>query len=341
MPTADAKFTVIVCTYNYAHLLPDALRTLAAQTSSDFELLVADDGSTDNTKEVVNQFRPNFQDLHYFKKSHTGLADTRNAAIQAAQGSHIAFLDADDLWSPHYLQTIREVFTAHPEAGLVLCEGITFRSDGRILTEAVLENGLPLACGPVHSAENILSILRGFSPSGMVFAKAVYSQIGPFDTQFHEGLGDDIDWTLRALLSKVFCVCLKQQLYLYRRHSANLTNKAAGTLRAWFRIYSETLGEPGADPQVKALVRAQIRFYAVRLLPECPRAERTLLAQNAILLLDQDAVLKLYSALMPWGLIGLLKSYKGARRFARRLLWKRLAIDLDASPEAIFDALPK
>ena len=55
------KFSVIICTYNYAHLLPDTLRTLRAQTIQDFELLVVDDGSTDNTEEVVRQYAPQFR----------------------------------------------------------------------------------------------------------------------------------------------------------------------------------------------------------------------------------------------------------------------------------------
>jgi len=118
------KFSVVVCTYNYAHLLPDSLRSIAAQTARDFELLIVDDGSTDNTEEIAEKFRPQFQDFRYLKKSHTGPADSRNVGATAAQGSHIAFLDADDLWSVHYLAVMQEAFNTNPQAELALCEGI-------------------------------------------------------------------------------------------------------------------------------------------------------------------------------------------------------------------------
>ena len=107
------KFSVIVCTYNYAHWLQDALRSLAAQTFPYFELLIVDDGSTDNTEQVVQQFRNQFRQCIYRKKPHTGLADSRNFGIQAATGTHIAFLDADDLWSPVYLETMKSVLESH------------------------------------------------------------------------------------------------------------------------------------------------------------------------------------------------------------------------------------
>src|SRR5690348_1092926 len=91
-PAAEARFTVVVTTYNYAHLLPDALRALAAQTVTHFELLIVDDGSTDNTAEIVERFRPQFLECHYLKKPNGGTADARNYGVQRAQGTLVAIL---------------------------------------------------------------------------------------------------------------------------------------------------------------------------------------------------------------------------------------------------------
>lgn len=335
------KFSVIVCTYNYAHMLPDALRTIAAQTVSDFELLVVDDGSTDNTEEVVAQFRSLFKGCRYLKKSHTGLADTRNVAVRAAQGSHVAFLDADDLWSPHYLNAAQEGFRANPEAGLVLCEGITFQTDDGILTEAVLDKGLPPLRGPVCSAHDLFPLLQAFSPSGMAFSKALYNQIGPFDVETFGSFGNDLDWTLRALMAGAFCVCVKRRLYLYRRHADNMTNKASDSFQAWLAIYSQTLREDRANRQVKALVRGIIRSHSLRVLPTCSTDEGRHLIRSGIETLGGDPYLRLNYVGTYLGFVSLLKLLKQMKQLCRRSFRRPLAIDLKQPVEAIFDALPK
>jgi len=122
------KFSVIVCTYNFAHLLPDALRSIAAQSLRDYELLIVDDGSTDNTKQVVEQFRPQFPDCRYLKKDHTGPADSRNAGVLAAHCDYIAFLDADDLWSPDYLSSFQNALVAIPRQSSRFARGLSFEA---------------------------------------------------------------------------------------------------------------------------------------------------------------------------------------------------------------------
>lgn len=335
------RFSVVITTYNYAHLLPDTLRTIAAQTVSDFELLIVDDGSTDDTEKVVGHFRLGFRDCRYLKKPHTGLADTRNVAVQAARGSHIAFVDADDLWSPRYLGTVRKVFDANPEAQLVLCEGITFWSQDGIITAAKLEGALPHLRGPVRSPDELFLIIRGLSPSGMVFSKALYNQVGPFDVGSFGSFGNDLDWTFRALLAGASCICVNERLYLYRRHNDNMTNKASDSFRAWLEVYSQTLGGSRANPQIEALARRFIRSHAVSFLPTCSRHEGKLLLQRAIDTLDGDSYVRLCYIGTCLGLVSLLKLLKQIKRLSRRLLQKKLAIDLRTSYEAVFNALPK
>jgi len=113
------RFTVVVTTHNYAHLLPDALRSLAAQTAPDFELLIVDDGSTDNTEEVVELFRSRFRDFHYLKQTQSGPAAARNVGVQRANSTHVAILDADDVWSPRYLETIHTKFESNPKIEII------------------------------------------------------------------------------------------------------------------------------------------------------------------------------------------------------------------------------
>ena len=333
------KLSVVICTYNYAHLLPDTLKSVAAQTVQDFELLIVDDGSTDKTEEVAGDFRLQFQDFRYVKKSHTGPADTRNVGVCEARGTHIAFLDADDLWPPDYLSAMREALNANPQADIVLCEGIIFRSDNGVITETALERALPSVCGPARSPQDLFGIIRALSPSGMVFSKDLYKRTGPFDMESFGWFSEDIDWAFRALLVGAFCVCLKRRLYLYRRHAGNLTNKASDSFRSWLKIYSHTLKEARRDPRVEVLARGVIRSHSVRLLPTCATGESRQLLSLAIDTLGGDWVIRLCYMGTFVGLVGLLKPAKQAGRLLHRLTRRKLKIDAGKSPGSIFEAL--
>lgn len=339
--TNKMRFSVVICTYNYAHLLPDALKSVAAQTLQDFELLIVDDGSTDNTAEIAEQFRPLFQDFRYVKKPHAGPADARNVGVQAAKGTHIAFLDGDDLWSPHYLTAMWESLSAHSEAGLALCEGITVRNENGMITEAALDRGLPTLCGPVNSPRDLFRVIQSVAPSGLVFSRDLYNRTGPFDVESFGWFSEDIDWVFRALIAGTFCLCVKRRLYLYRRHAGNLTNKANDSFRSWLKIYSQTLREARRDPQLDALARSVIRARSLRFLPTCSRRESQRLIQSGIVALGGDSGLRLHYVGTYLGLVSLLKILKRLRQSLRRSFRKPLAIDLGESPQAIFDALPK
>ena len=333
------KLSVVICTYNYGHFLPEALRTLVAQTVTDFELVIVDDGSTDNTEKVVETFRPQFQNLRYLKKAHTGPADSRNAGVRAAQATHIAFLDADDLWSPHYVSGIGQALSAHPQAELILCEGITIRSDDGLITAAALEPGLPLLAGPVRSPQELFAIIQAVAPSGMVFSRDLYNRAGPFDVSSFRWFSEDLDWAFRALMSGAFCVCTKQRLYLYRRHADNLTNKASNSFRAWLKIYSKTLSEARRDPQIEALVRSIIRSHSLRILPTCATSESQPLLRCANETLGGDCRLRLCYLGTFLGLSSLLKLFKqiwGLWRYSTRT---RRKIAPGESSESIFKTL--
>ncbi len=100
-------FTVIIPTYNRLELLKDAIQSVIDQTFSDFELIIVDDQSTDNTKEMVCSFCD--ERIKYFLNDHVkGPGGARNSGIFRAKGEWIAFLDSDDIWLPKKLDLIHE-----------------------------------------------------------------------------------------------------------------------------------------------------------------------------------------------------------------------------------------
>lgn len=110
--------SVIVPTYNRAHFIGEAVQSVLSQTYVNLELIVADDGSTDNTSEIVHSIRD--PRIHYVVLPHSGLpAAPRNRAIAQSSGEFIAFLDSDDVWCPGKLETCVRYLQSDPTLGLV------------------------------------------------------------------------------------------------------------------------------------------------------------------------------------------------------------------------------
>jgi glycosyltransferase involved in cell wall biosynthesis len=333
---ADMKFTVIVCTYNYAHLLPDALRTLAAQTLPDFELLIVDDGSTDHTEEVVRQYSPEFRNCVYFKKPHSGLADTRNAGVRKATGTHLAFLDADDLWSPEYLEVIRAKFESSPQADIVFSDGFRILGNG-LIQRPVFPSGLPPLNGPVNSVGGLFSLCNNYLPSGMVFLKSLYERIGPFDTRFSHG--DDVDWVIRATMAEAYFVRVDQKLLLYRFHGGNMTTDAIAFLETWLKIYEERLKNSRLGSECERRARRFAQDYVLRLLGICSPAKGRSLLARTLETLPGDIVIRCAYLSTYLGSSYALRPLKWGRHLVQKLHAGTQQVDLTAPPEMIFQSL--
>ena len=113
--------SVIIPTYNRAKLLPRAIKSVLNQTFKDFEVIIVDDGSTDNTEEVINEFQKHNKRIKYIRhEKNKGAAAARNTGIKIAQGEYIAFQDSDDEWLPNKLEKQMEIFESAPaEIGVV------------------------------------------------------------------------------------------------------------------------------------------------------------------------------------------------------------------------------
>lgn len=123
----DPFFSIVVATWNRAHLLARALDSIVSQTLADWEAIVVDDGSTDETTAVLRRYAeldPRFTGIPI---GHGGISVARNTGIRKARGTWITFLDSDDRWEPDHLATRLKFIAAHPE--LEFIHG-GFRIDG-------------------------------------------------------------------------------------------------------------------------------------------------------------------------------------------------------------------
>ncbi len=123
-----ARVSIIIPTYNYSQFIIRALHSVFEKTYNDFdsvfektynyfEVIIADDGSTDNTRTLVEQFDKSI--VYYAFQPNRGLSSTRNLALSKASGEFVAYLDADDMWYPDKLVRQIAFLDAHPECALV------------------------------------------------------------------------------------------------------------------------------------------------------------------------------------------------------------------------------
>jgi glycosyltransferase involved in cell wall biosynthesis len=206
---------VIIPTYNNACFLPDAIQSVLTQTYRDFEIIVVDDGSTDNTLQVLDPFRDS---IRYIAKSRGGPASARNTGIRASGGGLIAFLDADDLWMAEKLQLQVTCLKINPETGLVF-------------TNRVLSNKQGLVCS--KGDDRILNLPKGnlfghllatnlIVMSTVMVRRSCLDQIGLFDESLYGA--EDINLVLRLSHSFGF-QCIDRALVHKRYHSANVSDQ--------------------------------------------------------------------------------------------------------------------
>jgi glycosyltransferase involved in cell wall biosynthesis len=130
--------SVVVPTFNRAYCLPDTIRSVLAQTHANFEILVIDDGSTDDTRAVLEQLWPDEPRLRYIYQENRGLSGARNTGIDKARGQFMAILDSDDTWAPWKLAAQLACFERFPEAVMVHSEMAAVDADGKVFDRQYL-----------------------------------------------------------------------------------------------------------------------------------------------------------------------------------------------------------
>ena len=128
------KVSIIIPTYNCAHYLSSSIESVLGQTFQDFEIIIIDDGSTDNTKEIVEKYRQDNPDrIRYIYQENQGLACARKTGLRQAKGSLIALLDADDQWLPERLEETVRCMETDETIGLVHANIKRVGPDGAVI----------------------------------------------------------------------------------------------------------------------------------------------------------------------------------------------------------------
>ncbi len=224
----SALVSVIIPTYNCAHFLAPALESVAAQSYRPLEVIVIDDGSTDETETVVTAFlrRTGLPGCYRFQHNQ-GPSAARNHGLTLARGAWVAFLDADDVWLPGKTAHQMQVLANHPGAGIAWGNALRFQGDGA-----------PEIAFADSPAAALTSSTMWMMQSTLI-RRNVFDEVGLFDPALR--FGEDIDWMLRAMERSVQIVIDHQLVVYYRRHTTNLTNDVAVARRAFHYVLKQSL----------------------------------------------------------------------------------------------------
>ena len=201
--------SVIIPAYNAEAVLEDAVESVRRQTYTDYEVIVADDGSTDATAAVADRLAEGFENLRVLHLPHAGLAATRNRAIAEMTGNTIALLDADDLWRPTKLQRCMDYLQEHDgDRKIVYTPMAPVRMDGTAMT------GHSKPCKEGWLTEALFHSIFIHDPA-VVFRREVFDTCGGFD----EGLGVCIGHEYWLRVSTQFAFGLIDEPLALRRWS--------------------------------------------------------------------------------------------------------------------------
>ncbi len=237
-PASDSspRVSVIIPTYNHARFVAEAIHSALAQDYPNFEVIVIDDGSTDNTPEIVTRFGAK---IRYLRQENQGLPGARNSGIRAATGNFIALLDSDDSWLPGFLSATVARLKADPGLGAVYTGFYFVGAQGERLPQLGVET--------VPDDQLYDRLLDGefFVPSAVVTRRACFEHVGLFDEALRAS--EDWDMWLRVAHSYRFAG-IPKPLANYRIHTSNMSKNPEHMLHYQLLVVNKQFGPPTGPP---------------------------------------------------------------------------------------------
>lgn len=306
--------SIVMPAYNSACFIDEALDSCLQQTYPHIEIIVIDDGSTDDTVAIVESYG---QAVRLIQQPNKGPAIARNKGIEHARGHFIKFCDADDILYPNHIEVVLEAFAEHPDAGLVYTRYLPVQKDGQTPQPNVTHP--PLLSGDIY-CELLLSNSHLIRTSGVTVRQQCLFNVGlfPDDEAFRHA--EDWDLFLRVA-AKYACVAVPDVLLNYRLHDANISgNKLANTrgrLQVWKRARSRPKSQACfSQDEFNRHLANRYHAYAMELWAADNLVEAREALETAIHVSPRSRRLRqlylLLSYLAPWSVV----RYLG--RFLRR-----------------------
>jgi glycosyltransferase involved in cell wall biosynthesis len=225
--------SVVIPAYNQAQYLAEAIDSVLGQAVSGMEIIVVDDGSTDETAAIAQQYGA---DVRYIYQENQGLAAARNTGIRAARGHYVALLDSDDLWKPNFISKMLALARKEPGMAVFYC-GFDFIDDnGQQLPQTGSSHVVPP--GQIY---HVLLRSNFLAPSTILMRREAALEVGLFDPNFRR-LQDWEMW-LRLLRRGYHFQGIPNQLVYYRIHNRSLSTDPYSGQQAAMALAVKHFGE--------------------------------------------------------------------------------------------------
>lgn len=239
--------SVIIPLYNKEGLVTRAITSVVAQQYPDYEIVVVDDGSTDNSVAEVRQFAAGnrIDNLRIIRQSNAGVAAARNRGIEEARGAYVAFLDADDVWKPGYLKAMESLAAKYPRCSVFASNYENMSPEGEVFRNRL--NGVPFE-GSTGVIDNYFSMAAASDPpvwtSAVMVRRDAIRRIGGFPTGIKSG-EDLLTWATLATCHGV-AYCMEPLAIYYRGYSnprpPEAVDEVGRRLEALYRANSNVPG---------------------------------------------------------------------------------------------------
>ncbi|MGH7929167.1 MAG: glycosyltransferase [Candidatus Binatia bacterium] len=269
--------SVVIATYNRARYLPETIDSVLGQKFTNFELIIVDDGSADDTRRVLQPFNSH---IRYIYQENRGPSAARNLGVRHAKGAWISIQDSDDLCAPNHLETLYAYVKNHPDCGMVFANGAYLagpeHNRNTILPSAksrrLAENGVRL--------EDLFdkSIVR---LQAALISKACYDELAGHDERLRISM--DLDLSFRVF-NRYPIAYLDEVVFYYRKHEGNSSGNQELRLSENIQVIEKLMTE---NPQARAIlgerrVAARLAYRYYRLAKTHWKQGRCAEAKQAI-----------------------------------------------------------
>lgn len=215
--------SVLIPVYNSENYIAEAIESVLQQTYQDFEIIVVDDGSTDNTRQMVESFGEKVQ-YHYQENS--GAGASRNKCVRLSRGEFLAFLDSDDVWSKNKLELQLQEFESDNSLEAVF--GMLKNVQQKDWEQSVYQTNVPGE-----------QLLKGYTQNTMLIKREAFFRVGMFSEE--NTIGEFVDWLLRAKEANLQMKLLPE-LFLWRRiHDSNLGIRHRSNVNDYIKILKKSI----------------------------------------------------------------------------------------------------
>jgi glycosyltransferase involved in cell wall biosynthesis len=269
------KVSVIIPIYNVATVVAETLKSVLAQTYTDFEVLIIDDGSTDDSVAICQEFQDErFRMIH---QQNRGLAGARNTGIRHAQGDYLAFLDSDDLWLPEKLERHVQHLETAPEVGVSFSRSHFIDAEGQPLGIYQMPKLTDITPGYLFCRNPISNgscvVIRKAVLAEIRFQDNLYGVVEDFyfDDSFRQS--EDIECWLRIALQTSWKIeGIPEALTLYRVNMGGLSANTLNQYVAWERILVKT---QASHPEFVKTWGNKAKAYQLRYLARRAASQRS------------------------------------------------------------------